>query len=207
MKLYVGVWIIFLIIFPGDNALAGNADREQALFAAGMSSFPKHDDSLSNVVSSDMSEGGKKSSSSSGVNKIAGFIWGDPVSNGIIYLPWGVHTKHSGISNNHLVSVVYNSFLFGTFINSFDDRVWSLAFNRNLIEYHGFGVDYVAGLIYGYEGKLSEVEGIPLKNTFLFKHNLNPVVSINPYYKASEHFQIQTVLTPLVVLFGIKYNF
>ena len=78
---------------------------------------------------------------------------------------------------------------------------------RNLVSYNRFGLDYFAGVMYGYKGQLSTVHSIPLRNSFLFKGNLNPVVSISAHYDISDRLQFQTLLTPLVVLTGLKYNF
>lgn len=153
--------------------------------------------------------GGDFSDDSGFSGKVLDFIYGEPVRDGFVYLPFGIHTRaeEKAISNNGLLGVVYNSLAFGTFINSFDDRTWYLASARNIISYNGFGLDYLAGVLYGYKGRLSTIDVIPFSNTFLFKGNLNPVVTISAYYEISEKFEIRTMITPLVVLTGIKYNF
>ena len=142
-------------------------------------------------------------------NNLLDFIYGAPVKNGFIYLPFGMHTKpeKKEVVNNALLGVVHNSLAFGTFVNSFNDRTWYFGSTRNIVSYNDFGLDYFAGLMYGYKGQLSTVPGIPLKNTFLFSGKLNPVVTISAYYEISDRFQVQALLTPLVVLTGIKYNF
>lgn len=136
------------------------------------------------------------------------FIYGKPTKNGILYLPLGRHTQiaEENFSSNNLIGIVYNSFSFGTFINSFHERTWYLVIIRNIFSYYGFGIDYFAGLLYGYEGKLSQIEGIPLRETFLFQHNLNPVVSLGAHYEVEKHIQAQVMITPLVILYGVKYN-
>jgi len=108
---------------------------------------------------------------------------------------------------NNLMGVVYNSLSLGTFINSYNDRTWYLVVTRNIFDFHGFGVNYFAGLLYGYAGRLSTVRGIPLADTFLFKSDVNPIVSLETYYEVVDHLDVQLLITPLVALSGVKYNF
>ena len=142
-------------------------------------------------------------------NGLLKFIYGSAPENGILLLPFGIHTQSEDKSwgNNNLVGVVYNSFSAGTFVNSFHDRTWYLVLMRNIVSYHGFGIDYFVGLVYGYEGHLATTNGIPFGDTVLFEHNLNPVISGDIWYRVTEHLQLQMTLTPLVVLAGFKYNF
>ncbi|HXH71654.1 MAG TPA: hypothetical protein VNI58_02445 [Mariprofundaceae bacterium] len=142
-------------------------------------------------------------------NAFLTFLYGKTPKDGIVFLPYGMHTqtKSKKIAHNNLIGVVYDSFSAGTFINSFNDRTWYLVLIRNIYASHGFGIDYFAGALYGYKGKLATVRGVPFRNSFLFKHNLNPVISVDGWYEFSDHLQMQVMLTPLVVLGGVKYNF
>jgi len=63
------------------------------------------------------------------------------------------------------------------------------------------------GAVYGYKGKLSKYGNKPLKNTFLFKHNVSPVLVLDVFYRVSDHLQLQVMSTYLAVLGGIKYDF
>lgn len=142
-------------------------------------------------------------------NQLLDFVWGGAPKNGVIYLPFGRHTQiqDENLTVNNLVGVVYNSISLGTFINSFREQTWYLVVMRNIFSYHGFGIDYFAGILYGYNGKLANVKGIPFRDTFLFKYNLNPIISLDTYYEITDYFHIQAMITPLVILSGIKYNF
>ena len=58
-------------------------------------------------------------------SKIINFLDGEPVRDGFMYLPFGMHTgsENKEISNNNLLGLFYRSFAVGTFNNSFDDRI------------------------------------------------------------------------------------
>lgn len=210
--------VFSLFLFQCGYALAGEIEAEQSSTPLEQSVYGSEDDALNHSdenngavdeTDSTSVDSSEKSSAPSLADDLIDFIIGEPVKDGVMYLPFGIHTKtkNKDVAKNHLVGIVYNSLIFGTFINSFHDRVWSIALTRNIISYHGFGVDYFIGALYGYKGQLSTVSGIPLRNTFLFKKNLNPVASLDAYYELSDHLQLQAMFTPLVVLGGVKYNF
>lgn len=135
-------------------------------------------------------------------------IYGKTPKNGVVIQPYGIHTKklNEGLTENYLVGVVYNSIAAGTFINSFHNRTIYLGVTRNLYSSNGFGIDYFLGALYGYHGKLSTVSGVPFRDSFLCKYNINPAVSIDAYYEISEAVRLELTITPLVILGGIKYN-
>lgn len=137
------------------------------------------------------------------------FVYGKAPGDGVVFLPLGMHTKSDRreLSNNILTGVVYHSLSVGTFINSFDDRTWYLVVMRNVFSSRSFGIDYFAGVLHGYKGNLAHVEGVPLRNSFLFTDNLNPIISANVWYEVADHLKLQATLTPLVLLGGIKYDF
>jgi len=135
------------------------------------------------------------------------FLWGKPVKNSVFYLPVGTHTRHFGLTYFHLAGGSYKTFYLMTFINSFDDRVFSAGVERYIWQYHQLSVGYGAGLMYGYHGNLSTVHGIPLKDTFLFKYNINPVVVGIADITLTKRTQMTFVLAPLVVSIGIRFNF
>jgi len=142
-------------------------------------------------------------------SKIINFLDGEPVRDGFMYLPFGMHTgsENKEISNNNLLGLFYNSFAVGTFNNSFDDRIWYLVYARNVATYQDFGLNYYAGAIYGYDGLLSTNSNIPLHDTFLYKYNLNPVITISPYYQISDQIELHAMFTFGYTIVGIKYNF
>lgn len=78
---------------------------------------------------------------------------------------------------------------------------------RELFKYGIFGVDYYLGLMVGYNGKLADVGGIPFRHTVLFRHDLNPIGTLDLHIDVSEYFELRTFLTPLVALAGVKIYF
>lgn len=135
-------------------------------------------------------------------------LYGKAPADGVYFMPIGYHTKHKlSFTNQQVIGITYRSLVFGSFINSFEDRTWYLGIVRTVFTFHSLSVDLVAGALYGYRGNLSKTEGIPLRNSFLWTHNLNPVITVNVDYKISEYVQFSTIFTPLIICSGLKYNF
>ena len=144
------------------------------------------------------------------VKRLIDFLYGKPVNDGFIYLPFGAHTnseRFKEITKQNMLGLFHNSFGFGTFVNSFDDRIWYLVHGRNVVSYNDFGLDYYVGAIHGYKGFLSTLPGLPFHDTFIFKGNLNPIISMGAYYQLTDQVQLHTVFLPGIVLAGMKYNF
>lgn len=144
------------------------------------------------------------------------FFYGTTPKNGIFYLPYGFHTTNRDYKGNtrsrdfrsfQLMGGVYHSFYLSTFINSFSDRVWSLGIERDVFKLYRLHFGYGAGLMYGYRGKLADVDGIPFRRTFLVKHNINPLIVLTSHIDISEHVELKFVLEPLVIAGGIKLDF
>jgi len=83
-------------------------------------------------------DGSRDSNNTSGISSIAkglfDFIYGQPVKDGIIYLPVGFDTraKNKKLLKTHLIALSWRSFIFGTYINSYHDRTWTIALSRNI---------------------------------------------------------------------------
>jgi hypothetical protein len=137
------------------------------------------------------------------------FLPGRVPADGVIYLPLGYHTRYSfNLSDNQLLGLVFQSAAAGTFINSFGDRAAFFGTTRELTSGKGrLGLDYFAGLVVGYHGRLKEVDGMPFRQSVLFRGNVNPALAMNLHYRISTHFRAQVMLTPLVFNVGIKYGF
>lgn len=214
----IKVILFFLVFFQSSYALAANGDLEHVPSVFEQEANGNHGDALNDADSSNTpvneldnnsGDSNATSSTSSFSKNLIDFIVGEEAKDGILYLPIGIHPTdiNTGTFRHHLIGVAYNSFLFTTFINSRDDRVWGIGLNRNIISYHGFGLGYFVGAGYGYKGHLSTLKGIPFRDTFLFKSNLSPLASINAQYELSDHLQLQVISAVLVVIVGIKYNF
>lgn len=137
------------------------------------------------------------------------FMLGKPINNSIFYLPVGTHTRtgHRQLKYFQLAGGVYQSFYVMTFINSFNDRVISAGMERYFYQYRRLFFGYGFGLMVGYQGNLSTVHGIPFKNSFLFKHNINPVLVGLLDLKICTHLKLSFVLAPLVIAGGIRFDF
>lgn len=147
---------------------------------------------------------------------ILSFLIGTAPRNGIFYLPYGFHTTKGDYKGQsrprdfrsvHLLGGIYQSIFLTTFINSFDDRVFAFGIERDLFQLYQINMGYAAGLIYGYEGRLAYVKDIPLRKTFIFKHNINPFVALISHIRIYDHLELEFVIEPLVIAGGIKITF
>jgi hypothetical protein len=194
MKCWYRLLATFLVLILSNVAYAESATNNSHLtLSRTLSNYVEQNDNLETI--------------SDKVNFLDRF-YGKTPKDGLIIEPFGIHTTkiNEGLTDNYLVGIVYKSIAAGTFINSFRDRTFYLGVTRNIYASNGFGVDYFLGALYGYHGKLSTVSGVPLRDSFLWKNNINPVVSIDTYYEISEAFKLQLTITPLVILGGIKYS-
>ena len=137
------------------------------------------------------------------------YLAGYPVKNSIFYEPIGTHTLngHRQLKWFELMGFTYRSFFGMTFINSFGDRTWAAGIQRYWYQHKIFSFGYGVGLMVGYRGQLSTVHGIPLRNSFLFKHNLNPAADIIADVKLTKRLKISCVVTPLVITVGLRFFF
>lgn len=130
-------------------------------------------------------------------------FWGRPPETGLNYLPSGLHTTSTRLGTFQLVGGVYHSVNGSTFINSHGNRTWAIALERNAFRYHRLHLGYIAGLMAGYHGDLVETK-VPFRHSFLFTHNINPVLGAPVYVDVSRHIQAQVFVTPFVILAGVK---
>lgn len=144
------------------------------------------------------------------LGRVALRLKGTTPADGLLLLPAGWHPSTSlnfqNISGINLVAYSKKSLIGGTFNNSFGDRVWFLGVTRTLISKNRFGLDYSAGLMVGYKGRLAASISGPLKP--LFEGNLNPYIAISPYYQISDRLEARILAAPPnIVGFGLKYRF
>lgn len=132
-------------------------------------------------------------------------IWGEPLENGIILMPLGTHTRDGDIFDVLYTGISYNSVELAVFKNSFRDWTMILTYKRTWHLTNSFYLTGGGGLLYGYKGKLQNVKGIPLNKSFLFTGAINPVVGLDVDYRISKKISIHGSITPLVIIYGIKY--
>ena len=131
---------------------------------------------------------------------------GPPSQSGIYIFPTGFHTnKIDKNINFKFFGISYKNIHLARFENSFKDPVISLGINRLLYIKNKFTIGYTAGLLHGYKGKLSNVKGIPLRKSFLFTSNINPVIGLSSSYKIHPKIHLATFIEPLVIIYGIKF--
>ena len=137
---------------------------------------------------------------------IFSYIWGQPVKNSIFYEPLGSHTKdgHRKLKWFQLAGFTYHSFFAMTFINSFNDRTYALGMQRYVYQNKIIALGYGFGLMYGYNGRLANVGGIPFRNSFLFKYDINPLACLLADINLSKRVKMSFVITPLVLTVGLR---
>lgn len=132
--------------------------------------------------------------------------FGAASKNGVYIFPAGFHTNNIKKNINFkFFGISYKNIHLANFENSFKDPVISLGINRLLYSKNKFTIGYTAGLLYGYKGKLSNVKGIPLRKSFLFTSNINPVIGLSSAYKIHPNIHLATFIEPLVIIYGIKF--
>ena len=133
-------------------------------------------------------------------------IIGDKLESSIIFMPLGFHTKTPDIFFVWYTAFNYEGIEISLFQNSYRDLTFGLSHKRVWRLTDKFFANYGIGILYGYNGRLQNIEGIPLRDSFLFKGKINPVVALEVDYKISKRLSIHSSLTPLVIIYGLRYN-
>ena len=132
-------------------------------------------------------------------------LWGEKLEDGIIFMPLGSHTTAPDVFDVLYTGFSYKNVELAVFKNSYRDWTMILLYKRVWYLSESLYFTGGAGLIYGYKGKLQEIEGIPFKESVLFSGDINPVVGLDVDYRISKKISIHASITPLVVIYGIKY--
>lgn len=132
-------------------------------------------------------------------------ILGDPLESSITFMPVGTHTRKVDVFGVWYVGYNYKSFEVAAFSNSFSELTIGLFYKRAWNFTKRFSAIYGVGIMYGYHGKLQDVEGVPFRNSFLMTGEINPVAGFELDYKISKRFAIHANITPLVIIYGFKY--
>jgi hypothetical protein len=85
-------------------------------------------------------------------------IIGEPGKNNLYFGMWSYHFLKGNDeyeTDNNLIGISYGGYFFGSFINSYDDRAWSVGVQRDVYEdrwrWLNLEAGYRAGLLYGYD--------------------------------------------------------
>jgi len=133
------------------------------------------------------------------------FIKGEEVKSSVTFLPFGSHTSNLDVINVWYTSYNYKSYEVAAFKNSFGEFTLAAFYKRKQQVTKNFSVIYGLGVMYGYHGKLRDVESIPFRKTFLFTGEINPVGGVNLDYRVAKKISLQISLTPVVILYGFRY--
>lgn len=130
---------------------------------------------------------------------------GKELETSITFLPIGVHTKDGSIIDTYYVGYNYKSFEIAAFKNSYEDLTILALYKREIPLYKKLSFIYGLGLMYGYDGKLQDVSGIPFRNTFLYSGAINLSGGFILDYRTSKKFSLQINVSPVVLVFGVRY--
>ena len=133
-------------------------------------------------------------------------IIGEKLETSIIFMPLGFHTKTPDIFGVWYTGYNYKGFEISLFQNSYRDLTFVFSHKRAWRFTDKFSTNYGVGILYGYDGRLQNVRGIPLRDSFLFNGKINPVITLEVDYKISKNISIYSSLTPLVIIYGLRYR-
>lgn len=150
------------------------------------------------------------------LGKIWKTIWGDQLQSSVTAMPIGLHTdfekhgtsKRSTINGLHEALYFagnYKSLELAVFQNSFGDPVVALFYKRAWNFTKRLSMNVGAGVMYGYEGRLQNTEGIPFRDTWLIKGDINPVTGFELDYRFYKKWSIHTSIAPRIIIYGFRY--
>ena len=136
-------------------------------------------------------------------------IWkilkGNELESSIKFLPYGLHTKDGSFVNTFYIGYNYKSFEIAAFNNSYDDLTILALYNREIQLYEKLSLIYGLGIMYGYDGKLQNVSGIPFRNSFLYSGPINLSGGIIIDNRAFKNLSLQLNISPVVLVFGVRF--
>lgn len=135
-------------------------------------------------------------------------IWGDPIENSFTFMPAGTHYIYGpDIFGVWFAGFTVKSFELSVVLNSKHDWTTILLYKRAWPITEKFAINYGAGVMYGYHGKLSTTRGIPVKlaKSFLFTGEINPVAGIGFDYKLSDKVSLHADVAPLIIIYGLRF--
>lgn len=143
-------------------------------------------------------------------------VWGVAPNTSITAMPYGLHTDLKRFRNrkykNGLHPALYGAFNYKTveaiaFRNSFGDFSFGVTYKRAIPITKNFTILYGIGAMYGYDGRLQRSKNVPLRNTFLIKGDINPLLGVQLDYKLYKGISLHTGLAPGIIIYGFRYSF
>ena len=136
-------------------------------------------------------------------------VYGSTPKPSVLYHPWRSHYwPYQDIGYTHLYGATYKSIAYFSFINTYSERCHLVAFRRNWVESKRWTVAAGAGINYGYDGRLYFAQSIPrwIRETYLFKTDLNPMAGLDISYRIAPNLQAQLIFSPIFVTWGASYQ-
>lgn len=136
----------------------------------------------------------------------AGFlqrIWSSTPQTSITFEPVGFHTTDAlrgfsqGNDLNYAIGFNYKTIIAGTFINSYDNRVYYIGVNRDFFIYKRLTLNYLLGIMHGYGDDA----------TSLGVCDPGPLLALNIRYNLIKHFDFFSSFFGAGFLFGVSYRF
>ena len=149
------------------------------------------------------------------LGKIWETLWGDPTETSITAMPIGLHTDLERFKNRSVPNGLHPALYFAgnyknvelaLFKNSFGDLSGALNYKRTWNLTKRFSVNFGAGLIYGYFGRLQHSKGVPFRNTFLIKGDVMPVIGGEFDYRFYKKWSIHMGIAPAIIIYGFRYR-
>ena len=134
-------------------------------------------------------------------------LWGERLEDGLVFMPIGFHTSDFDFFDVWYTSYSYKSVELAVFKNSFKDWTLGLIYKRTLYLSEKFHINYAGGIVYGYKGTLGDIRTFPFHDSFLFTGNINPILGIDVDYRITKNMSLHSSISPLIVVYGIKYYF
>lgn len=130
---------------------------------------------------------------------------GEELETSITFHPAGTHYTSLEFNEVWYTAFNYKSIEIAAFQNSFNELTLAAAYKRKIGITEKFSVIYGVGIMYGYHGKLTEVETIPFRNTFLWSGEINPLAGLTLDYKITKKLSFQVAISPAVAIYGFRY--
>ena len=134
-------------------------------------------------------------------------VVGEELQSSVVFMPFGTHTRNLDFYGVWYTAVNFKSVELTYFKNSFGDPTVGIMYKRSWNLTKKFAVNYGLGVIYGYHGRLKDVKGIPFRDTFLIKNEINPVVGFAFDYKLIGKVSVCATVAPNILVYGFRYVF
>lgn len=129
--------------------------------------------------------------------------WGEPATSHASFLPIGRHFSGSEMANNRnwLGAVTISGFVGGTFINSFNRRIYFGGVERQVYTKNKLSISYIIAIMSGYKGEGLEDLGP------LIGHDPGPLVAIIARWLVTNNLSLDLATYGAGGLVGGSYFF